>query len=129
MYVYPHSKAVLMASITRDTEFLAQHSVMDYSLLVGVDESNKQFVVGIIGLLQSFAYLVLTGLQRHRHIATFNGVWEPVIKSLLHVGLTWWWDDSDWNVDGDEEGVEDANGGGGGGGGGLDDVHNNEDYY
>jgi len=74
MYVYPHSKAVLMASITRDTEFLAQHSVMDYSLLVGVDESNKQFVVGIIGLLQSFAYLVLTGLQRHRHIATFNGV-------------------------------------------------------
>lgn len=49
MYIFPHSKAVLMDSISRDTEFLATHSVMDYSLLVGVDDSEKQFVVGIIG--------------------------------------------------------------------------------
>lgn len=56
MYIFPHSKAVLMDSISRDTEFLATHSVMDYSLLVGVDDSEKQFVVGIIDYMRTYTW-------------------------------------------------------------------------
>lgn len=49
LYILPHSKAVLMQAIQSDTQFLAAQSVMDYSLLVGLDEQNKELVVGIIG--------------------------------------------------------------------------------
>ena len=48
LYLHQHSKVVLMSAITRDTEFLASHLIMDYSLLIGVDES-KELVIGIIG--------------------------------------------------------------------------------
>lgn len=49
LYILPHSKAVLTAAIQNDTEFLSAQSVMDYSLLVGLDSENKELVVGIIG--------------------------------------------------------------------------------
>ena len=38
-------------AITNDTQFLSSHLVMDYSLLVGMDENTKELVVGIIGRL------------------------------------------------------------------------------
>ena len=49
LYIRPHSKAVLNTAISADTNFLSRHLVMDYSLLVGMDETNKELVVGIIG--------------------------------------------------------------------------------
>lgn len=49
LYVLPHSKEVLLAAIQNDTEFLSTQSVMDYSLLVGLDTKNKELVLGIIG--------------------------------------------------------------------------------
>ena len=49
LYVRPHSKAVVMMAMTEDTRFLSRHLVMDYSLLVGLDEASGQLVVGIIG--------------------------------------------------------------------------------
>ena len=45
----PHAKSVLTQAIKRDTEFLTSQSVMDYSLLVGLDQNRKELVVGIIG--------------------------------------------------------------------------------
>ncbi len=48
--MWPHSKAVLMQSIIADTLFLANNSIMDYSLLTGLDEENGELVVGIIGI-------------------------------------------------------------------------------
>lgn len=45
----PHSKLVLNAAIQNDTDFLSAQSVMDYSLLVGLDSENKEMVLGIIG--------------------------------------------------------------------------------
>lgn len=53
LYIHPHSKTVLMQAIQADTQFLASLSVMDYSLLVGLDESSKELVVGIIGQYNS----------------------------------------------------------------------------
>ena len=49
LFIRPHSKAVLSKAIHNDSEFLSSHSVMDYSLLVGIDEVNFELVVGIIG--------------------------------------------------------------------------------
>lgn len=49
LYIRPHSKTVLTLAITNDTSFLSSHLVMDYSLLVGIDESKQELVVGIIG--------------------------------------------------------------------------------
>lgn len=56
LYVYPHSKAVLTSAITHDTQFLANHSVMDYSLLVGCDESTNELVIGIIDYIRTFTW-------------------------------------------------------------------------
>lgn len=49
LYILPHSKAVLTMAIQNDTDFLASQSVMDYSLLVGLDSENKELILGIIG--------------------------------------------------------------------------------
>ena len=49
LYIRPHSKTVLTLAITNDTSFLSSHLVMDYSLLVGLDEHKKELVIGIIG--------------------------------------------------------------------------------
>lgn len=38
-----------MKAIRRDTKFLCSQSIMDYSLIVGVDEREKKLVIGIIG--------------------------------------------------------------------------------
>lgn len=59
LYILPHSKAVLKAAIHNDTEFLAAQSVMDYSLLVGLDTNNKDLVLGIIGT----HYLYIAGVD------------------------------------------------------------------
>ena len=49
LYIRGHSKSVLTQAITNDTHFLSGKLVMDYSLLVGVDETRKELIVGIIG--------------------------------------------------------------------------------
>ena len=56
LYIQLHSKAVLTSAITRDTQFLANHSVMDYSLLVGCDESTNELVIGIIDYIRTFTW-------------------------------------------------------------------------
>ena len=56
LYVFPHSKAVLTSAITRDTQFLAKEWVMDYSLLVGCDETTNELVVGIIDYIRTFTW-------------------------------------------------------------------------
>jgi hypothetical protein len=50
LYILPHSKTVLTQAINNDTQFLASQSVMDYSLLVGLDKECRELVVGIIGM-------------------------------------------------------------------------------
>ncbi|XP_065212151.1 putative 1-phosphatidylinositol 3-phosphate 5-kinase isoform X2 [Planococcus citri] len=56
LYVYPHSKTVLMQAINNDVTFLANQSVMDYSLLVGLDEGSQELVVGIIDYIRTFTW-------------------------------------------------------------------------
>lgn len=56
LYILPHSKAVLTAAISSDTEFLSSNCVMDYSLLVGLDSESKELVLGIIDYIRTFTW-------------------------------------------------------------------------
>lgn len=44
-----------MKAINNDVTFLASQYIMDYSLLVGLDESSQELVVGIIGKFAAFS--------------------------------------------------------------------------
>lgn len=61
LYVRGHSQSVLNKALNADTQFLASQLVMDYSLLVGIDEENNQLIVGLIGILlmNSTSYFLL----------------------------------------------------------------------
>ncbi|XP_044009254.1 1-phosphatidylinositol 3-phosphate 5-kinase isoform X2 [Aphidius gifuensis] len=56
LYIRPHSKAVLNKAIDKDTEFLADNSVMDYSLLVGLEPKSGELVLGIIDYIRTFTW-------------------------------------------------------------------------
>ncbi|KAK2584922.1 hypothetical protein KPH14_002518 [Odynerus spinipes] len=56
LYIRSHSKAVLNRAIERDTKFLADNSVMDYSLLVGLEPSSDELVLGIIDYIRTFTW-------------------------------------------------------------------------
>ncbi|KAL4362654.1 hypothetical protein GQ457_04G009080 [Hibiscus cannabinus] len=49
-------KRSLERAIWNDTSFLASVDVMDYSLLVGVDEERKELVVGIIDFMRQYTW-------------------------------------------------------------------------
>ena len=48
-YVKEHSLFILNNALERDTHFLSTHLIMDYSLLIGLDTTRNQLLVGIIG--------------------------------------------------------------------------------
>jgi 1-phosphatidylinositol-3-phosphate 5-kinase len=56
VYVMAHSKGVLMDAILSDTQFLAKNSIMDYSLLIGLDEEKMELIVGIIDFVRPFTF-------------------------------------------------------------------------
>jgi len=51
-----NSKTTLQASIWNDSLFLSSLGVMDYSLLVGIDTTNKQLFVGIIDYIRKYTW-------------------------------------------------------------------------
>ncbi|KAJ3694828.1 hypothetical protein LUZ60_000205 [Juncus effusus] len=50
------SKRWLERAVWNDTSFLATVDVMDYSLLVGIDEEKKELVIGIIDYLRQYTW-------------------------------------------------------------------------
>ncbi|XP_037768106.1 1-phosphatidylinositol 3-phosphate 5-kinase isoform X2 [Chelonia mydas] len=56
LYIRSHCKAVLRASIHSDSHFLSSHLIIDYSLLVGRDDTSNQLVVGIIDYIRTFTW-------------------------------------------------------------------------
>ena len=56
IYLRDHDKHVLKQAIQNDTAFLAAKDVMDYSLLVGVDEHAQELVVGVIDYIRTFTW-------------------------------------------------------------------------
>ncbi|KAJ2971389.1 hypothetical protein NQ176_g7716 [Zarea fungicola] len=56
LFAREHSKKLLRASVWNDTLFLARQDVMDYSLMIGVDEARKELVVGIIDCIRTYTW-------------------------------------------------------------------------
>lgn len=56
LYIREHSKRLLRTSVWNDTLFLSKLNVMDYSLLVGVDEEKGELVVGIVDYIRTFTW-------------------------------------------------------------------------
>uniref|UniRef100_A0A4W3JLS6 1-phosphatidylinositol 3-phosphate 5-kinase n=1 Tax=Callorhinchus milii TaxID=7868 RepID=A0A4W3JLS6_CALMI len=56
LYIRSHCKAVLRASIHSDAYFLSSHLIIDYSLLVGRDDTSDELVVGIIDYIRTFTW-------------------------------------------------------------------------
>ena len=56
LFAREHSKKLLRSSVHNDTLFLARQNVMDYSLMVAVDEVRKELVVGIIDCIRTYTW-------------------------------------------------------------------------
>ncbi|KXX80174.1 hypothetical protein MMYC01_204123 [Madurella mycetomatis] len=56
LFAREHSKRLLRASVFNDTLFLARQDVMDYSLMVAVDEVKKELAVGIIDCIRTYTW-------------------------------------------------------------------------
>ncbi|WVQ97361.1 hypothetical protein IAU59_004473 [Kwoniella sp. CBS 9459] len=50
----PHAKRILSEAISLDTRFLSSQSIMDYSLLLGLDEAKRELVVGLVDAIGSY---------------------------------------------------------------------------
>ncbi|CDO76841.1 hypothetical protein BN946_scf185033.g38 [Trametes cinnabarina] len=56
MLVRPHSKVVFQEAIKADCDFLARSNIMDYSLLLGIDDENKQMICGLVDTIGSYTF-------------------------------------------------------------------------
>ncbi|KAH0536983.1 hypothetical protein FGG08_006185 [Glutinoglossum americanum] len=56
LFAREHSKKLLRASVWNDTLFLARQDVMDYSLMIAVDDERKELVVGIIDCIRTYTW-------------------------------------------------------------------------
>ncbi|ORZ33219.1 phosphatidylinositol-4-phosphate 5-kinase-domain-containing protein [Catenaria anguillulae PL171] len=56
LFVREYSRKVLATSIYNDTLFLSRLNIMDYSLVVGIDETNQELVVGIIDFIRTYTW-------------------------------------------------------------------------
>ncbi|KAF9011094.1 hypothetical protein BDQ17DRAFT_1298485 [Cyathus striatus] len=54
--VQPYSKNILREAIKSDAEFLSKSNIMDYSLLLGVDEKNRQIACGLVDTIGSYTF-------------------------------------------------------------------------
>ncbi|XP_026440763.1 1-phosphatidylinositol-3-phosphate 5-kinase FAB1B-like isoform X2 [Papaver somniferum] len=56
IFVGNKAKRLLERAVWNDTSFLASINVMDYSLLVGMDEEKQELVVGIIDFMRQYTW-------------------------------------------------------------------------
>lgn len=56
LFAREHSKKLLRASVWNDTLFLARQNVMDYSLMIAIDDNRKELVVGIIDCIRTYTW-------------------------------------------------------------------------
>ncbi|CAG8604045.1 8057_t:CDS:10 [Dentiscutata erythropus] len=53
---YSYSKKLLREAIANDTQFLCDANIMDYSLLVGVDDEKKELIAGIVDFIGEYTF-------------------------------------------------------------------------
>lgn len=55
-YLREHTKRILRGALWNDSKFLSELNVMDYSLVVGVDEQESELVVGIVDYIRTYTW-------------------------------------------------------------------------
>ncbi|QRV81361.1 1-phosphatidylinositol-4-phosphate 5-kinase [Ceratobasidium sp. AG-Ba] len=56
LLVRPHSKLILQEAVKYDAEFLAKSNIMDYSLLLGVDQEHSEIACGLVDTIGSYTF-------------------------------------------------------------------------
>lgn len=56
LFTREHSKKLLSQSVWNDTLFLGRQNVMDYSLMIAIDESRSELVVGVIDCIRTYTW-------------------------------------------------------------------------
>ncbi|KIA75746.1 phosphatidylinositol-4-phosphate 5-kinase [Aspergillus ustus] len=56
LFAREHSKKLLAQSVWNDTLFLGRQNVMDYSLMIAIDESRSELVVGVIDCIRTYTW-------------------------------------------------------------------------
>lgn len=56
LFTREHSKKLLSQSVWNDTLFLGRQNVMDYSLMIAIDEKRSELVVGIIDCIRTYTW-------------------------------------------------------------------------
>ncbi|CAO2657566.1 Nn.00g036920.m01.CDS01 [Neocucurbitaria sp. VM-36] len=56
IFVREHTKRLLKSSVWNDTLFLSHNNVMDYSLMAGFDDTNREIIVGIIDCIRTYTW-------------------------------------------------------------------------
>ncbi|OAD08562.1 hypothetical protein MUCCIDRAFT_158764 [Mucor lusitanicus CBS 277.49] len=54
--VHEQSKSTMELAILNDTDFLSRCNIMDYSLLVGIDQNNAEMTVGIVDFIGAYTW-------------------------------------------------------------------------
>lgn len=80
VFVREHSKRMLRASLYNDTLFLTKMNVMDYSLVIGLDEENNTIVAGIIDYIRTYTWDKKIESWVKARAATSN-IKEPTVVS------------------------------------------------
>ncbi|KAI9038561.1 1-phosphatidylinositol-3-phosphate 5-kinase FAB1 [Aspergillus affinis] len=56
LFARDHSKKLLSQSVWNDTLFLGRQNVMDYSLMIAIDEQRSELVVGVIDCIRTYTW-------------------------------------------------------------------------
>ena len=76
--LYDHAKAHFNSAVLNDTLFLSLINVVDYSILVGMDENRHELVVGIIDYMRQ--YDVIKKMERMgKSVGMIAGQAEPTV--------------------------------------------------
>jgi len=76
--LHDRAKAYFNNAVLNDTLFLSLINVVDYSILVGMDEENKELVVGIIDYMRQ--YDIIKKMERMgKSVGMIAGQAEPTV--------------------------------------------------
>lgn len=80
IHVREYDKKLLRASLWNDTLFLAKMNVMDYSLVVGIDNEGHTLTVGIIDFIRTFTWdKKLENWVKEKGLVGGNSIKKPTV--------------------------------------------------